>query len=256
MGGSTPYFVTAKVVIKFLPCKLFGNQILIKMSSTRAERLNEAFNYLRFKGLVKTQKDLAEAIGATAPNVSSALKGDEKFLTDSFIARFSEAFEEVSSHWLLTGEGEMLRGNEAEGVVVAGRKSEDKISLVPLLPIAAQGGSLNDFVVSVKENDCERVVSPIRGADFAMPVAGDSMAPEYPAGSQIFIKKINERAFIDWGKVYVLDTCNGSVIKRVFPSDNAEKVKCVSINPEYPPFEVSYEDIYGMYRVLLCMSVK
>lgn len=226
------------------------------MSSTRAERLNEAFNYLRFKGLVKTQKDLAEAIGATAPNVSSALKGDEKFLTDSFIARFSEAFEEVSSHWLLTGEGEMLRGNEAEGVVVAGRKSEDEVSLVPLLPIAAQGGSLNDFVVSVKENDCERVVSPIRGADFAMPVAGDSMAPEYPAGSQIFIKKINERAFIDWGKVYVLDTCNGSVIKRVFPSDNAEKVKCVSINPEYPPFEVSYENIYGMYRVLLCMSVK
>lgn len=226
------------------------------MSSTRAERLNEAFNYLRFKGLVKTQKDLAEAIGATAPNVSSALKGDEKFLTDSFIARFSEAFEEVSSHWLLTGEGEMLRGNEAEGVVVAGWKSEDEVSLVPLLPIAAQGGSLNDFVVSVKENDCERVVSPIRGADFAMPVAGDSMAPEYPAGSQIFIKKINERAFIDWGKVYVLDTCNGSVIKRVFPSDNAEKVKCVSINPEYPPFEVSYENIYGMYRVLLCMSVK
>ena len=226
------------------------------MSSTRAERLNEAFNYLRFKGLVKTQKDLAEAIGATAPNVSSALKGDEKFLTDSFIARFSEAFGEVSSHWLLTGEGEMLRGNEAEGVIAAGQKSEDEVSLVPLLPIAAQGGSLNDFVVSVKENDCERVVSPIRGADFAMPVAGDSMAPEYPAGSQIFIKKINERAFIDWGKVYVLDTCNGSVIKRVFPSDDTGKVKCVSINPEYPPFEVSYEDIYGMYRVLLCMSVK
>lgn len=150
----------------------------------------------------------------------------------------------------------MLRGNEAEGVVVAGRKSEDEVSLVPLLPIAAQGGSLNDFVVSVKENDCERVVSPIRGADFAMPVAGDSMAPEYPAGSQIFIKKINERAFIDWGKVYVLDTCNGSVIKRVFPADDSGKVKCVSINPDYPPFEVAYEDIYGMYRVLLCMSVK
>ena len=82
------------------------------------------------------------------------------------------------------------------------------------------------------------------------------MAPEYPAGSQIFIKKINERAFIDWGKVYVLDTCNGSVIKRVFPADDPGKVKCVSINPDYPPFEVAYEDIYGMYRVLLCMSIK
>lgn len=167
----------------------------------------------------------------------------------------SNSFPMLSMPWLLTGEGEMLR-NSTEEVKADGEKSEDEISLVPLLPIAAQGGSLNDFVVSVKENDCERVVSPIRGADFAMPVAGDSMAPEYPAGSQIFIKKINERAFIDWGKVYVLDTCNGSVIKRVFPADDSGKVKCVSINPDYPPFEVAYEDIYGMYRVLLCMSIK
>jgi phage repressor protein C with HTH and peptisase S24 domain len=130
---------------------------------------------------------------------------------------------------------------------------------VPLLPIAAQGGSLNDFIVSVKDRDCEHVVSPIQGADFAMTVAGDSMAPEYPSGAQILIKKINERAFIDWGKVYVLDTCNGSVIKRVFPADDKDpcKVKCVSINPDYPSFEVNLdEDVYGVYRVLLCMSVK
>ena len=226
------------------------------METNRVKRLNDAFNYLRYSGLISTQKDLSDVLGSSPSNISKALKGDERVLTDNFLVRFSEAFSDISSHWLLTGEGEMLRGNEAEGVIAAGQKSEDEVSLVPLLPIAAQGGSLNDFVVSVKENDCERVVSPIRGADFAMPVAGDSMAPEYPAGSQIFIKKINERAFIDWGKVYVLDTCNGSVIKRVFPSDDTGKVKCVSINPEYPPFEVSYEDIYGMYRVLLCMSVK
>jgi phage repressor protein C with HTH and peptisase S24 domain len=129
---------------------------------------------------------------------------------------------------------------------------------VPLLPISAQGGSLNDFIVSVKDSDCERIISPIKGADFAMTVAGDSMSPEYPSGSQILVKKINEKAFIDWGKVYVLDTCNGSVIKRIFPADDkdASKVKCVSINPDYPPFEVSLEDVYGVYRVLLSMSVK
>jgi phage repressor protein C with HTH and peptisase S24 domain len=129
---------------------------------------------------------------------------------------------------------------------------------VPLLPISAQAGSLNEFVVSVKDSDCERVVSPIKGADFAMSVAGDSMSPEYPSGSQILIKKINEKAFIDWGKVYVLDTCNGTVIKKVFPTDDPKKIKCVSINPNYPPFELSTENdvLFGVYRVLLCMSVK
>lgn len=131
-----------------------------------------------------------------------------------------------------------------------------EVQTVPLVPISAQGGSFNDFVVSVRESECERIISPIKGADWAMSVAGDSMAPEYPSGSQILIKKINERAFIDWGKVYVLDTCNGSVIKKLFPSDEPDKVVCKSINPEYPPFEVSMQDVYGVYRVLMCMSLK
>ena len=220
------------------------------MKQDQFSRLEQAREHIG-----KSYNAISKELNLKTPQVFYDIKAGKSSVSYELARVIQDKFL-ISSAWLLTGEGEMLRGNEAEGVVVAGRKSEDEVSLVPLLPIAAQGGSLNDFVVSVKENDCEWVVSPIRGADFAMPVAGDSMAPEYPAGSQIFIKKINERAFIDWGKVYVLDTCNGSVIKRVFPSDNAEKVKCVSINPEYPPFEVSYEDIYGMYRVLLCMSVK
>lgn len=211
------------------------------------ERLIE---FLSHEGI--GQKRFAESIGMSSGYVNAIRKS----IQPDTIHKIAMQYPSLNTGWLLTGEGEMLRDNSTEEVKADGEKSEDEISLVPLLPIAAQGGSLNDFVVSVKENDCERVVSPIRGADFAMPVAGDSMAPEYPAGSQIFIKKINERAFIDWGKVYVLDTCNGSVIKRVFPADDSGKVKCVSINPDYPPFEVAFEDIYGMYRVLLCMSIK
>lgn len=205
--------------------------------------------YLAYKGISK-YKFYQET------GLSNGYLDKDADLNIASYEKISSCYTDLNMDWVRTGEGEMLRGNSTEEVKADGEKSEDEISLVPLLPIAAQGGSLNEFVVSVKENDCERVVSPIRGADFAMPVAGDSMAPEYPAGSQIFIKKINERAFIDWGKVYVLDTCNGSVIKRVFPADDSGKVKCVSINPDYPPFEVAYEDIYGMYRVLLCMSIK
>ena len=136
--------------------------------------------------------------------------------------------------------------------------TEETAKMVLLLPVSAQGGSLNDFVVSVKESDCEKVVSPIRGVDFAMTVSGDSMSPEYPNGSRIFIKRINERAFIEWGKVYVLDTCNGTVIKILVPAEKEGYVKCVSINqdPIFAPFEVAFEDIYGVYKVLLCMSVK
>ena len=148
--------------------------------------------------------------------------------------------------------------NEAFKNVNNLNNTDDSIIYVPLLPISAQGGSLNDFVVSVKESDCEKIISPVKGADWAITVSGESMSPEYPSGAQVLIKKINEKAFIDWGKVYVLDTCNGTVIKILVPSEKEGYVKCVSINPDnrYAPFEVSFDDIYGVYRVLLCMSVK
>ena len=133
----------------------------------------------------------------------------------------------------------------------------ESATIVPLIPISAQGGSLNDFTASVMEYDCEKVLSPIRDVDFAMTVSGDSMSPEYPSGCQVLVKRINERAFIDWGKVFVLDTINGTIIKKLMPVEgDPEKVTCVSINPDYPSFEVGFEHIRGVYRVLMCMSLK
>ena len=136
--------------------------------------------------------------------------------------------------------------------------NEMEFTRVPLLPISAQGGSLNDFVVSVSLQDCEKIISPINGADIAITISGDSMADEYPNGSIVLAKRINERAFIDWGKVYVLDTCNGVVVKTLTPSEKEDCIRCVSINPDpiYAPFEVALNDIYGVYRVMLCMAKK
>lgn len=71
-------------------------------------RLNKGFEYLRSIGMVHTQEDVAKAMGASRPNVSSALKGDGKVLTDKFLKRFANAFDVLSQDWLLTGEGPML----------------------------------------------------------------------------------------------------------------------------------------------------
>lgn len=238
----------------------------------KMNRLNKAVRYLISIEAVSTkstQKDIASKMGMSATtNINYALNGNEKYLTTGFLSRFNQAFDGIFNKiWLLTGEGEMLKNKQSEKYSDTSRKevndtietkTEEVATWVLLLPVSAQGGSLNDFVVSVKESDCEKVVSPIRGVDFAMTVSGDSMSPEYPNGSRVFIKRINEKAFIEWGKVYVLDTCNGTVIKILVPSNKEGYVKCVSINtdPIFAPFDVSLDDIYGIYKVLLCMSVK
>lgn len=82
------------------------------------ERLKKAFEYLRSNGIVHTQKDLAKKMGATPPNVSSALKGVEDVLTDNFLRRFNDAFNNIFNiEWLLIGCGNMLNDNIQENAV-------------------------------------------------------------------------------------------------------------------------------------------
>ncbi len=190
-----------------------------------------------------SQKDLAKKLGVHWRTVQNWEKNGGISQSDySKICALLQSEATIKTQRYYGGEGS--------------EQSGESQSVVPLIPISAQGGSLNDFTASVMEYDCEKVLSPIKGVDYAMTVSGDSMSPEYPSGCQILIKKINERAFIDWGKVFVLDTVNGTIIKKLMPTSDPDKVLCVSINPNYPSFEVCLEHVTGVYRVLMCMSLK
>lgn len=195
-----------------------------------------------------SQSEIAEKLNVSKAYINALFNGNSTFGKKS-AEKWSAEFG-FSKSFLLTGEGAMFSSEYGNGNI------NNNTAQIPLLPISAQGGSLNDFVTSVKESECEKIISPIKGADYAMSVSGDSMYPEYPSGSQILIKRINEKAFIDWGRVYVLDTCNGAVVKQLFPAETPDRVVCKSINIDYPSFEVSLSDVYGIYRVLMCMSMK
>ena len=223
---------------------------------TQQDTLNKAIEYLKYQGLVSSKTDLAEQMGANRVSVSRACSGDPAYLTTDFIQRLNTTFGSIfSPSWLLTGEGSMLVENSPSEVKktssdVENTTSEEKLKQIPVLPIAAQGGSLNDFTLSVRMYDCEWMASPNPNADFAIEVAGESMMPEYPPGARVFIKRINERAFIEWGEVFVLDTENGIVLKQVHPADDENFIRCVSINPNYAPFNIPKASIFGMYIVL------
>ena len=80
---------------------------------TKKDRINKAYNYLKNIGVIHTQKDMAEKMEATAPNVSSALKGVDTVLTDKFLYRFNEAFDNIfNDEWLIKGDGDMLRPSQ------------------------------------------------------------------------------------------------------------------------------------------------
>ena len=136
-----------------------------------------------------------------------------------------------------------------------GDAPDDGPASVLVIPYGARGGTIGDFVDGVHDYDCEKITSPIKGADYAMEVTGDSMSPEYPSGSRVLIKKVNP-IFLEWNEVYVLDTPNGAVIKRIRKTEDEAVVECVSINPAYQSYTIPREFVRGWYRVLMVMSLK
>jgi phage repressor protein C with HTH and peptisase S24 domain len=128
-----------------------------------------------------------------------------------------------------------------------------------LLPMSAIGGTLDGISApGVATSDCEVIVSPIKDVDFAITVYGDSMSPKYPSGSRLLVKRYNPALFIETGRVYVLDTENGVIVKEVHKSDKEGYIICHSINrdPKYTDFEIPLTTVRNMYRVLLSMTAE
>lgn len=193
--------------------------------------VERAFRQLQAEGKVKTQGDFARLLGVSQNTISAAKNGDPRYLTPSLISKIDYLLEHPVNE-------------------------QSSSKTIPVIPIEAMAGTLGEFAESVQAYDCERMVSPIKGADYAIKVCGDSMTPEIPNGSQILIKKIYEEEFVEWGKIFCLDTRNGAVIKKIFPTENPEVVECRSVNPEYPPFRVNVKSINGWYRVLMVLALK
>ena len=146
---------------------------------------------------------------------------------------FCLAYPNVSSDYIITGRGLMFL-EEREGV---------SVKTLPRIPYDAAAGSLTDVVDGVTELQCERVpvVAAFPKYDFTMRVSGRSMEPYYYAGDEVACLRINESRFLQWGRVHVLDTTQGVVIKKIY--ENGDTIRCVSFNPEYPDFNVPKEDI-------------
>lgn len=203
-----------------------------------------------------SNKKFADSVGEK-PNTVSNWFGRKDGIGDAVIDKILSTFPNIDKGWLVGGNGNMLTQEEAQTSSAATTKKNGYITY--LLPMSAMGGSLTGFAVpGTTLKDCEAIISPIEDIDFAITVYGESMAPEYPSGSRILIKKINPDIFIDWGKVYVLDTPNGVVVKEIHKSSKEGYISCHSINPDpkFKPFDVLMDEVFGMYRVLMCLSAK
>lgn len=195
-----------------------------------------------------TQTEFARHLGVTPTYIGAMRKGMPK----ERLKVVFDLFPDVNRDWLLYGEGEMFAADNENTPDLS------KGYVVPMLPVEAFAGNLQLWSQGVQLKDCEKVVSPVPGVDFGIRVSGNSMEPEFQNGSVLFIKRINEKAFIPWGNPMVIDTENGVVVKVVYPvtedgtrfKQDCSFIEARSYNPAYPPFLIPTESIYGLYRII------
>ena len=122
---------------------------------------------------------------------------------------------------------------------------------IPLIPVGAMAGALSGEQ-TVLEYECERYVVPVfRGADFLIPVKGSSMYPKYSSGDIVACKRVNMSGlFFQWGKVYVIDTDQGGLIKRIKRGSDPDHILIVSDNEAYEPFELPLSSVHSVAIVL------
>ena len=105
----------------------------------RQKRLKEVYEHLRKYYGIHTQSDFAHELGYSRPFISSALNGNEDYLTDKLFKTICEAYRDVFNlDYLLTGNGYLLTvreevTNERLEKEVNGPSEIDQSSLVNAL---------------------------------------------------------------------------------------------------------------------------
>ena len=191
-------------------------------------------------------------------SLSNGFLDKESNLRADSIEKIILAFPEIDLEWLLTGKGEMLKADIADYKTTAMGSAEKLLKAVesnegvPLLPISAMAGwGKGDFAILRNDIQIHYSIPELKNkADFMIRISGSSMLPKYASGDVIACRFIGELTFVQWGRVYVMDTVQGAIIKRLFPGSTKDRILCRSENETYPEFEISYKDVRAVALVV------
>lgn len=156
----------------------------------------------------------------------------------------------VSLDWLIAGKGEMQKKHEDPIHVMKGPAIKKTEETRPRIPMDAAAGSLSVALDGVTLNQCEQlpIIKAFSRYDFTIFARGNSMSPEYQSGDELACIYIKNTSFVQWGRVHVLDTTQGIIVKRIF--DAGESILCKSDNDQYSEFNIHKSELYNIALVI------
>ena len=193
-----------------------------------------------------SQLEICTVLGIKQPYLSAIENGKTPLNDEKFTLLYKQYGDKIMKY--KTTERPILLIDEAETSLHPNIQKYlcDKLKQIetrPRIPYDAAAGTLTEAVEGITEYQCEQlpVISAFPKYDFTIRITGKSMEPEYFAGDEVACLRVNEKQFLQWGRVHVLDTTQGIVIKRIY--DAGESILCRSYNSEFPDFSIPKENI-------------
>jgi hypothetical protein len=204
--------------------------------------------YMKYKGLNDNKITVSTGI-------SNGLIGKGRkrgAISQENISKILQTYSEIDANWLLTGEGEMLKGNNTN----AGRQRKK----IPVYDAVSIGGT------NGLQANMDGIAQPagwIDAGDWFLEATsaihhyGDSML-EYPSGCILALRDIYDMQKTVWGKNYVIETTEYRITKRLQKGRSEGFIRAYSTNEEtyqdgtliHEPIDIEINDIRRMALVL------
>lgn len=192
------------------------------------------------------KKNLSKADFYKTTGLSNGFLDKGGSVTSANLETILKNYPDLSLDWLVTSHGPMLRKD-----LPVARPSDTGVPLVPIDAIAGIPAGDN---LGLRFIDCEHYIVPEfanLNVEFMIRVSGSSMYPKYSNGDILACRRVQDLLFFQWGKIYVIDSSQGALVKRVFEDKDPERILLVSDNEEkYPPFSIPISDIRSVSIVL------
>lgn len=214
-------------------------------------KIDRFIQYLDFKGINENRATLECGLAQGLIHQAKSGKSD---LGSKSLDRILTTYQDINKAWLLTGEGEMLKATEA---LPQPRK---KIPVYDSQTIGGHNGTDANTDTPAKVTEEIDAGDWFPEATAAMHHYGDSMV-EYPSGSILALKRVNDRRLIINGRNYVIETTEFRVTKQL-QYDGGDFIMAYSSNTEtYPdgrqihsPIRIPVETVRHIDLVLGCVT--
>lgn len=228
----------------------------------RIKIINDAFDLLRFKGVIKTQRDFAKLIGMGSANLCRALKGDPKYLTGNTIAKvtyavkmYSEADKGISINQSpntnVATNGSYIIEGRRDVIDIPERSDNPLVPIIPYKLYNESGVNILEYIHDMTKKDVQRTpaITQFSSTTCYYFVNTGAMSPNFFPGDLLALKSIPITAPIVNGEIYAIGTNDLGIILR-YAYDKGDHIEMRSSVERFESFNLPKDQINNIFRII------